>query len=151
MAEMATGSGRSLVYRPGVDYQVQLQTLWNALEAYVTLDSDGIYELQTSCVSDVQGLHAWRPGAAVIKEMTGRDSRSVRVLVPDGNVRDRGFYDVTLVDMSDVEGPDVSVDELSILRQQWPLHVVSYMARLQLELEQLRHACKKRCRGTQST
>ena len=87
---------------------------------------------------------------AVIKVMTGRDSRSVRVLVPDGNVRDRGLHDVTLVDMGNVEGPDVSMDELSILRQQWPLSVVSGMARLQLELEQLRNACKKRYRGTQS-
>ena len=88
-------------------------------------------------------------GAAVIKVMTGRDSRSVRVLVPDGNVLDQGFHGVTLVDMGDVEGPDISVAELSILRQQWPLPVVSGMVRQQLELEQLRHACKKRYRVAQ--
>ena len=54
--EMATGSGRPVVDMLGVDFQVQIQTLWNALEAYVTLDSDRIYELQMSCVSDVLGL-----------------------------------------------------------------------------------------------
>ena len=56
MPEMATGSGRPVVDMLGVDFQVQIQTLWNAPEAYVTLDSDRIYELQMSCVSDVLGL-----------------------------------------------------------------------------------------------
>ena len=50
------------------------------------------------------------------------------MLVPDENVRDQGFHDVTLLDMGDVEGPDVSVADLSILRLQWPLPVVSGMA-----------------------
>ena len=57
---------------------------------------------------------------------------------------------VTLLDMGDVEGPDVSVGDLSILRLQWPLSVVSGLARQQLELEQLRHACNKRYRGAQT-
>ena len=82
--------------------------------------------------------------------MSGRDSRSVWLLVPDVKVLDRGFHDVTLLDMGDVEGPDVPVADLSFLRLQWPLPVVSGMARQQLELEQLCHACKKHYRGTQS-
>ena len=86
MAWMATGSGRPAVDRPGVDFQVQLQVSWNAPEAYVTLDSDGIYELKTSRVSDILGLCARRPGAVVVNVMSG-------------------FHDVTLLDMGDVEGP----------------------------------------------
>ena len=81
--------------------------------------------------------------------LLGRDSQSVRALVPDVKVRDRGFHDVTLLDMGDIAGPDVSIAGLSPLHLQWPVPVVSCMTRLQPELEQLRHVCKKRYRGTQ--
>ena len=67
------------------------------------------------------------PGAAVVKIMTGRDSRSVRVLIPDVKVWDQGVHDVTLLDIGDVGGPDVCVADVSILRLQWPLPVVSSM------------------------
>ena len=107
---------------------------WNAPEVYVTLDSDRIYELETTCVHDLLGLRARWPGAAVVKVMPDRDNRSVRVLVPEVKVRDQGFHNVTLLDMGDVEGPDVSVAYLSIMRLQWPLPVVSGMARRQLGL-----------------
>ena len=69
--------------------------------------SIGIYHLNIKCVPDVLGLRVWRPEAAVVKVMSGRDSRSVRVLVPDENVRYRGFHDVTLLDMVNAAGPDV--------------------------------------------
>ena len=141
-AEMATCTGSD---SPAA---VQLQVSWNAPEAYVTLDSDGTYELKT--VPDVLGLHARQPGAEVIKVLLGRDSRSVRALVPDVKVLEWGFHDVTLLDMGDITGPDVSMAELSLLRMQWPVPVVSSMAHLQPELEQLRHVCKKRYHGTQA-
>ena len=99
---------------------------WNALGAYVNLDSDGIYELMT--IPDVLGLHFRLPGVAVIKVLLGQDSRSVRVLVPDPRVNDRGFHDVTLVDMSDTAGPDVSVANLSLLRLQWPVSIVNSLS-----------------------
>ena len=82
--------------------------------------------------------------------MTVRDSQSVWVLIPDEKLVNQGFHDVTLIDMSDADAPYVSVNGLSILRLQWPVFVVSGMAQHQQELEQLRHACKKRYRGTQS-
>ena len=82
--------------------------------------------------------------------LLGRDSRSVRALVPDVKVRDRRFHDVTLLDMSDIAGPDVSIADLSLLHLQWPVPVVSGMAQLQPEFKQLRHVCKKRYRGTQA-
>ena len=82
--------------------------------------------------------------------MTGRDSRSVRALVPDWKVLDRGYHDVTLVDMNHVDGPEVPVAELDTLRWMWPVPVDSGMSNLQFELERKRRACKQRFRGTQS-
>ena len=70
VAEMATESGRPVVDRPRVDFEVQLEVSWIAPEVYVTLDSDRIYELETTCVHDVLGLRAQWPGAAVVKVMT---------------------------------------------------------------------------------
>ena len=58
----------------------------------VNLQSEGIYKLNTISLPDVLGLHVRQPGAAVIRVLTGRDSRSVRALVPDDNVVDRGFH-----------------------------------------------------------
>ena len=144
---MATGSDSPTVSRSGVNFQVQIQVSWNALEVYVTLDSDSAYELKT--VPNVLGLHARQPGAAVIKVLLGRDSRSVRALVPHVKVLNREFHDVALLDMADITRPDFSIADFSLLRLQWPVPV-SGLAHLQPELEQLRHVCKKRYRGTQA-
>ena len=97
---------------------MQLQVSWNAPEVYVNLDSDGFYDLKT--VPDVLSLHARQPGAAVIKVLLGHDSRSVRALVLDVKLRDRGFHDVTLLDMGDIPWSDVYIADLSLLRLQWP-------------------------------
>ena len=56
----------------------------------------------------------------------------------------RGFHEVTLVDMGDTPRPDVYMADLSLLRLQWPVPVVSSMSWLQPELEQLCRACKTR-------
>ena len=138
MAEMAMGSDSPAAGRSGVDFQVQLQVSLIAPEAYVNLDSDSAYELKT--VPDLLDLHV----------LPGRDSRSVRALVLEVKVRDRGFHDVALLDMGDIAGPDIYIADLSLLRLQWPVPVVSGMTRLQPELEQLRHDCKKRHCGTQA-
>ena len=42
-------------------------------------------------------------------------------------VLDRGIHDVTLLDMDDMTGPDVSRADLSLLRLQWPVPVISGM------------------------
>ena len=76
-------------------------------------------------VPDVLGLYFRLPGVAVVKVLLGRDSRSVCALVPDRRVNDRGFHEVTLVDMGDTAGPDVSVADLSLLRLQWPVSIVN--------------------------
>ena len=66
------------------------------------------------------------------------------ILIPDAGVVDGGFHGVTLVDMADTVGPTVFMGDLSVLRRQWPVSVVSGMSWRQMELEQLRHACKER-------
>ena len=84
----------------------------------------------------------------MIKVLLRRDSRSVRAQAPDVKLRDQGFHDVTLLDMGDIAGPDISIADLSLLHLQWPVPVVSGMTRLLPEFEQLRHVCKKHYRGT---
>ena len=86
----------------------------------------------------------------VVKVMSGKDSQCVRVLIPDENVGYQGFHDVLLNDMADADAPYVAVSELSALRQEWPALVISGMIRHQFELEQMRHDCKKKYRGTQT-
>ena len=129
--------------RSGVDFTVQLDVPWNSPEAFVTMDSAGLHELDIESMPNVLGLRARKPGVSVIRLMTGRDSRSVRALVPDGKVLDRGYHDVTLVDMNH----EVPVTELDTLRLMWPVPVVSGMSDLQFELERRRRACKQRFRG----
>ena len=41
--EMAMGSDSPADGKSGVDFKVELQVPWNAPEAYVNLDSDGVY------------------------------------------------------------------------------------------------------------
>ena len=112
----------------------------------VTLSSAGLYDLDTRDIPDVLGLPARRPKAAVVKVMSIKDNR-VRVLIPDDNVGHKGFHDVLLHDMADADPPYVAVSDLSALRLDWPAVIMSGMTRHQLEMEQLRHECKKRYRG----
>ena len=73
-----------------------------------------------------------------------------RVLIPDDNVGHKGFHDVLLHDMADADPPYVAVSDLSSLRLDWPVVIMSGMTRHQLELEQLCYKCKKRYCRTQT-
>ena len=64
-------------------------------------------------------------------EFFREDVRSVRVLVPDSRGLDQNFHDVTIVDMGDVPESSVPLQELSLLRQQWPPAVLRHMVWLQ--------------------
>ena len=92
-----------------------LQILWNALESGVTLDSPGVVVLDTTCVPDVLGLRTRDADAETVQVLPGRVRASVRVLIPDANVVDRGFHNVTLLDMADAVGPAVPVGDLCLL------------------------------------
>ena len=110
-----------------------LDVPWNAPEAIVHLQSDGVVELDT--VPDVLGLTGQRPEAAVVRVLQGRDERSVRTLIPDPRVLERGFHDVTIVYMG-------SLDDLSLLRLLWPVTVLRSMVWLQKDLDTMRAAAK---------
>ena len=104
----------------------------------VDLHSNGVVKLDT--VPDVIGLTGRRPGAAMVRILQGRD---VHALVPDPRGLEQGFHDVTIVDMGDLPEPSVSMDELSLLRRQWPVTVRRHMVWLQLELDTMRAEAKK--------
>ena len=67
--------------------------------------------------------------------LQGRDVRSVCVLVPDSWGLDQNFHDVTIIDMGDVPESSVPLQELSLLRWQWPHAVLRHMVWLQQDLE----------------
>ena len=102
---MAHGNSQPEADRKGIDFRVHVQTPWNAPEAFVTLDSPGVFVLDSAHVPDVLGLRTRYPDAAPVKVLKGRAQESVQVLIPDMKGTDRGFHDVTLVDMVDVEAP----------------------------------------------
>ena len=100
-------------------------------------------------IPDVIGLTGRRPGAAECRVRQGRDVRSVRVLVPDSRGLDQSFHDVTLVDMGDFPESSVSLEELSMIRQQWPPAIIRHMVWLQQDLEIMHAEAKKRFRNAQ--
>ena len=152
---MATGNGRPEANRPGGDLPVRVHVPWSSrggggrAGAGVTLDSAGLYDLDTRYIPDVLGLRARQLEAQVMKVMSRKDNRCVLVLTPDENVGHQGFHDVLLHDMTDADALCVAVSDLSALCQDWPAVVISGMTRHQLELEQMGYDCKKRYRGIQ--
>ena len=139
---MATGSDTSAQARSGVTFDVMLKVPWNAPEAYVQLHSDGVFDLEKT-VPDVLGLCGQRPDVAVVPVLQGCDARSVRALIPDPRVLERGFHDVTIDDMEDTAEPAVSEADLCLLRRQWPVTVVQSMTWLQNELDIMLAAAEK--------
>ena len=140
---MATGSDTPAGAQSGVTFDVTLEVPRNAPEAYVQLHSEGVFELEKT-VPDVLGLCVRRPDAAVVRVMQGRDARSVRALIPDPRILERGFHDVTIVDMEETAEPAVSEADLSLLRRQWLVSAVQSMTWLENELDDMRAAAKKR-------
>ena len=97
-------------------------------------------------VPDVLGLTGRRLEAGVVRVLQGRDERSVRTLIPDPRVLEMGFHDVAIVDMGYLSEPSVSLDDLSLLRLQWPVTVLRSMVWLRQDLDTMRAAAKKRFR-----
>ena len=52
---MASGSSPPGAYRKGIYFQVNVQIPWNAPEAFLTLDSPGLFVLDTAHIPDVLG------------------------------------------------------------------------------------------------
>ena len=82
---------------------------WDAPEAVVDIDSTELISLGS--FPDKVGLFGRRKEAAVSRIMGGRNSRSVRFVVPDGRIVDR---DVTVVYMEEEREPKTSQYFLNI-------------------------------------
>ena len=59
--------------------------------------------------------------------MSARDCRGVRFVVPDVRLVDRGFHDVTVIDMEDDREPTVVLKDMTRLRELWPVEVFEHM------------------------
>ena len=133
---MATDGAAVVDGRAGITFGVELYVPWDAPEAVVDLQSAGVV--------DIVGLTGRRLGAAECQVLQGRDVCSVRVLVLDSRWLDQNFHDVTLVDMGDFLESSVSLQELSMLRQQWPPAILRHIVWLQQDLEVMHTEAKKR-------
>ena len=138
---MATEGAVLVENRAGITFGVELYVPWDAPEAVVDIHSEGVVPLGS--IPDVIGLTGRRSGAAECRILQGRDVRSVRVLVPDLRGLDHNFHDVAIVDMGDVPESSVSIQELSLLHQQWPPAVLSHMVWLQQDLEGMHAEAKQ--------
>ena len=82
--------------RADITFDVELVIPWDAPEAVINLNSDGLLDLDM--VPDVIGLSGRRPDAAMCHILQGRDVRSVRALVLDTRCLEQNFHDLTIVD-----------------------------------------------------
>ena len=127
--------------RSGVTFSAELCIPWDAPEAVVDIDSAELVSLGS--FPDKVGLFGQRKDAAVCRILMGRDSRSVRFLVPDSRGVDRSYHDVTVVDMEDEREPMVVSTDMTRLRELWPAEVFSHMKWYQQDLEQMQKSAKK--------
>ena len=107
-------------------------------------DSDefsGLDSLET--IPDKVGLFGRRKEAAISRIMSARDCRGVRFVVPDVRLVDRGFHDVTVIDMEDDREPTVVLKDMTRLRELWPVEVFEHMRCHQQDLERLRKSAKR--------
>ena len=137
-----TMDGAALVDdRSGVTFRAELCIPWDAPEAVVDIDSAELVSLGS--FSDKVGLFGRRKDAAVSRILRGRDSRSVRFLVPDTRGVDRSYHDVTVVDMEDEREPMVVSEDMTRLQVLWPAEVFNHMKWYQQDLELMRKSAKK--------
>ena len=64
-------------------------------------------------------------------------------MVPDGRVVDRGYHDITVVDMEEEREPMVVMNDMMRLRELWPEEVFDHMKWYQQDLELLRKTARK--------
>ena len=127
--------------RVGVTFDVELCVPWDAPEAVVDINSVDVVTLGS--VPDKVGLFGRRKDAAASRVLQGRDSRSIRFLVPDVRGMDQNFHDVTIVDMDDEREPKVTSADLSHLRDSWPPGIFNHMKWFHQDLELMRKEAKR--------
>ena len=137
-----TMEGAALVDdRVGVTFDVELCVPWDAPEAVVDINSADVVMLGS--VPDKVGLFGRRKEAAASRILQGRDSRSVRFLVPDVRGVDQNFHDVTIVDMDEEHEPKVTSADLTHMRDSWPPGIFNHMKWFQQDLELMRKEAKR--------
>ena len=133
--------------RSDFTFTAELCIPWDAPEAVIDIDSADLVGLGS--FPDKVGLFGRRKDAAVSRILAGRDSRSVRFVVPDGRVVNRGYHDVTVVDMEYEREPMVVMKDMTRLRELWPVEVFDHMKWYQQDLELMRKSAKKEYLQTQ--
>ena len=137
-----TMDGAALAHdRSGVTFTAELCVPWDAPEAVIDIDSPELVRLGS--LPDKVGLFGRRTDAAVSRIIAGRDNRSVRFLVPGGQIVDHGYHDVTVVDMGEEREPMVVMKDMRRLGELWPAEVFGHMKWHQQDLELLRKSAKK--------
>ena len=71
------------------------------------------------------------------------NSNCVRIVTPDEHVN-TGFHEILVYDMGQEEWPQVPLCDIGCLRLDWPKDLFAFVGRYQLELEQMRKACRDR-------
>ena len=110
--------------RSGVTFTADLCVPWDAPEAVIEMNSPDLISLET--IPDKVGLFGRRKEAAISRIMSARDCRGVRFVVPDVRLVDRGFHDVTVIDMEDDREPTVVLKDMTRLRELWPVEVFEH-------------------------
>ena len=103
---------------------------------------DKLYDLPEG-IQDVMGLQALRPRAAVCKVMTIPNSKCVRIVTLDEHVS-TGFHEILVHDMGQEAWSQVTLSDIGCLRLDWLKDLFAFVGRYQLELEQMRKACRDR-------
>ena len=127
--------------RSGITFTADLCVPWDAPEAVIEMNSPDLISLET--IPDKVGLFGRRKEAAMSRIISARDCRGVRFVVPDVRLVDRGFHDVTVIDMEDDREPTVVLKDMTRLRELWPVEVFEHMRCHQQDLERLRKSAKK--------
>ena len=127
--------------RSGITFTADLCVPWDAPEAVIEMNSPNLISLET--IPDKVGLFGRRKEAAMSRIMSARDCRGVRFVIPDVRLVDRGFHDVTVIDMEDDREPTVVLRDMTRLRELWPVEVFEHMKCHQQDLELMRKSAKK--------
>ena len=130
-----------LDHRSGVTFTNELCIPWDAPEAVVDINSVELVSLGS--FPDKVGLFGRRKDAAVSRILLGRDSRSVRFLVPYTRGVERSYHNVTVVDMEDEREPMVTLADMTCLRELWPPEIFNHMKWFQQDLELMRKSAKR--------
>ena len=142
---MASGDDRNS-QPSGKTFCCEMRISWDPPKTYIDFTSPGVVVLDTTVVPDVVGLYAFDDKAALVQVLPGDFPNIVGVLVPDDRAAPRGLHDLLIEDLSSTEARHVrpaSAADLTKLRQQWPLSLLTGMTRREVDMESLRWGCKR--------